>query len=1104
MTERRRLHGHGICAFPRRSHANSSIINQLAMGYLSYFEKVSELFMRLGRSSSIKQDLVFLFPNCQQLQQFLCEYLIVIVNFCRGIVLYTRKAFFAQLVVSFSKEFQTFEADLATWSSIIQDRANYLTTRTQLRSERGIVATNYTLSLFTGSQARKREIDERLFRLQTYISPHQQEFDVIWRRERKKGTTPWVFSTDSYQTWAKSSESSVLHVTGSLGSGKTVLLANVFATTLSQDATTSSPTEGKPVTACFFCNFGNAKSLESRHIVGSLAYQFVKLLVVEPSVAEILAAKTPGDISDLDMDELVDFVVSILPRDRSYCVVLDALDECSAQNVEEVVVAISKLLRSCRLHLCFSTRTESRTSGIVSAHFEVQHKISMNSAGRYEELETYIDHEIDRRQALRPLNPVLSKAIKQFLFSNANGMYLWVILQIEALFPRYGGQRILCDADIRDMLEHLPADLPQAFDRALCGIVDDRYGSRVFEIVGSARRPLTLDEFCVALNVEPGNVKWDEATFPYDAHSLVYLSGGGLLEVDEEDLTVTYIHSSVLKYLSTPPKAEMTRGTGIFRFSLTTAEMKMGYICVTYLSYDAFETQLTRAGDAVVGMDHVSASVSSVVEQEAIKGDPILGAVVNVAKWLRPAGHEYRDIDIVQLIQQCSSTRKTKSDPDVRAFLAYARENWLSHSKEFLVEEELPRFQSMLKRLLNKAQSSLELPWKPGDHADALSWAIRERHLEIFRCLIAFQPIQPSMTSSVARFIAGWPQSVKITGELLGDIVAQTMLCLAEVAHEERLGIVEKMISHGADPKIPCVDTSSDQCGRTPLDMCFRLPDLGRYDRLEWIEVLLRAGADPDCSLNASGPGSAILHALVTGNLSGLKLLLEHGANANISWNRDLLRLNLPTSALADLADLANLADLADLDVLRPMTMSPLALIVVTWEDYISWGRPLQSAAVDGYDPGDDLDFAKVLLEAGADPNGAYVNDRSPVQYLATCHRAVEILQLLIESGARLASESAETSPLVLALGAGLVENATAMLQLSSEGNQIPRRDLTEALFVFMELCPSLRSPEPSMECLEKLLELGANVNATIAAKGWFARPLIILPKTLPHMLTND
>ena len=652
--------------------------------------------MRIGRSSSIKRDLVLLFPNNQQLQQLMCEYLVVVVDFCKGVVLFTKKPFFAQLAASFTKEFDAFGSDLARLSSDIQERVDYLSTKSQVVTEGLTTTISQKLSLFTGSQPRKHELDEKLFRLRTRISPHQDEFDLIWRRERKKGTTPWIFDSTSYQEWVGSPESSVLQVTGNLGSGKTVLLANIFAAVSSQD-TSNMPEQEKPITACFFCNFGNAKSLESRNIIGSLAYQFVNSLIAEADGAEALAERMPSDISSTYTNELVDFVAKLLPQDRSYYVVLDALDECAEQEVEEVATAISKLLMSHKLRVCFSTRTESRTTGIVTGHLSVQHKISMATTDRHEELKAFIAEEIERRKTLRPpLDPHTLQAIKQFLIDKANGMYLWVILQIEAIFPRYAG-RILCDADVPGILESLPGDLPQAFDRALRGITDHRYGSRLFETVAAAQRPLTLDELRVALNVKLGNLEWDESTFPYDARNVVYLSGGGLLEVDEEDLTVDYIHSSALKYLSRPLSNKSDPATGAFHFSMDIANMRMGYLCITYLNYAIFETRLTRFNDTGIPMSSVSAAISSTVKQEASK-NPLLGAVVGATRWFYPSEKvKPCDVNIAELLQKY----RGKNDTNVRSFYRYAHDHWLLHSRIFLLEEEIRTFHSLLLSLIH-------------------------------------------------------------------------------------------------------------------------------------------------------------------------------------------------------------------------------------------------------------------------------------------------------------------------------------------------------------------------------------------------------------------
>ncbi|KAH8801365.1 hypothetical protein F5884DRAFT_512877 [Xylogone sp. PMI_703] len=56
----------------------------------SYLDKLSSLFMTVGRSAPRYQMMAILYPLSKNLQSSLCEYFIVVVDICRQLVKFTR------------------------------------------------------------------------------------------------------------------------------------------------------------------------------------------------------------------------------------------------------------------------------------------------------------------------------------------------------------------------------------------------------------------------------------------------------------------------------------------------------------------------------------------------------------------------------------------------------------------------------------------------------------------------------------------------------------------------------------------------------------------------------------------------------------------------------------------------------------------------------------------------------------------------------------------------------------------------------------------------------------------------------------------------------
>ncbi|KAI8715900.1 NACHT domain-containing protein [Fusarium sp. LHS14.1] len=250
----------------------------------------------------------------------------------------------------------------------------------------------------------------------------------------------------------------------------------------------------------------------------------------------------------------------------------------------------------------------------------------METAERSEEIRAYLAAEILRWNNIRPLATELKSLVEEQLLAGCQGMSLWLSLQMEDICPRYT-QELRSDAEIVDILGNLPKDLPGTFEKALSRMHDGKYGSKLFKLVASAEPPLSMDELRVASNVEPGNTKWNDSTLSRSGKALVSAYGGSLLDIDEEDFRVRFIHYSVLLHLTTPSSDVKTHA---FHFDLEEAERTMGAVCVTYLNYSVFETRVSTAQKVSFGQVP-QAAARSVMSSEASRK-----ALSLLAKYRRP------------------------------------------------------------------------------------------------------------------------------------------------------------------------------------------------------------------------------------------------------------------------------------------------------------------------------------------------------------------------------------------------------------------------------------------------------------------------------------
>ncbi|KAL8400658.1 hypothetical protein RB594_000889 [Gaeumannomyces avenae] len=535
----------------------------------SYFEKLSDLLMTIGRSSPRHEMMALLYPQSKRLQSYLCEYFIVVVNLCHQHLKLTNKSALGQLL-SFpsDSELKAYQSGTDLWASHIKDEVNTLMAKDLV--EQG----SRTKALL---QFSKSETHRKKFKAYSRILDACSAYDYqkSWKEIKKAGYTTLLDRTQEYQDWKTQTSSCTLVCTGKLGSGKSVLLANMVG-----DLSLHVQNNPLPV-AYFFCRHDIPESLQARTIMGCLARQ---LLGPPPGPARL------GDLTDpttpaMDLDEVTSLLLKVLPP-RAY-IVVDGLDECNDGQAQSLLCTLRQLQDTSSLLVCVSFRVEPDTASrlrTITFAGPSFWQIPDNNP----DIGQFISAELERCRAsgkLKMGDPPLIVEIEDALVQGAHGMFLWVALQLESLCTAK------TDQAIRQALADLPKDLPSTFSRILqkSETLGKDYQQKTLELVTAARRPLTTDELREALSVTPGNTDWSPAQLLNDIHSTLACCGG-LVIVDEEDFAVRLVHHSVKQFLL--GGLESLSGA---MFTLDSALATMAHIILTYLNYGAFDTKLSAS-----------------------------------------------------------------------------------------------------------------------------------------------------------------------------------------------------------------------------------------------------------------------------------------------------------------------------------------------------------------------------------------------------------------------------------------------------------------------------------------------------------------------------
>ncbi|KAM0491790.1 hypothetical protein ACHAP8_010420 [Fusarium lateritium] len=885
------------------SGSQNIIASGIATGYLSYFEKVSLLLMRLGHATVIQRDRIQLFPNDPDLEAFTCEYLIVVVEMCKVFIHFEKKNFFIKLTwsASIEKEFEEFEGQLGVWSKVINKKLAYLNEKSQAQANKAISTIQGSISLW--SESRKRGAEDWRIQVLHQLSPYQDEFESTWRRERRKGTVEWILKDERYTKWRTAPSSSTLLIHGPLGSGKTVAMANItgkFWPSLSTQAQLDGP--GQCAVASFFCQCLNSKTLLPKTLFGSIIHQFLRSLKLpanHPAIRQFRREYTTNDV-----ESMLDYVKTHLPKDYHYYVILDGLDELSITDAEEIVETLASLQFDLSLHICCSARSGSLVRPMVMRKLWSPQSASMSSPEKDKEIVSYIEGELFRRTDAQNLEPATRKQIQDTLVLGAQGMYLWVVLQLNALFPPYG-ETVACIGDFTCILERLPTGLFQSFESALEKIQDRHYGSRIFEVVAAAMRPLTKNELRSALNIEPGVPFWDISTLPLDPDAMIYRCGGGLLQIDEEENTVHFIHHSALQHIliddqpgdstnfihnnegdlenvaaaRVPIAEEAIRRTQRIRqrkrpqhrhtsylFTAQQADSTLGYICITCLHLEQHDRRVTRQRKILVN-DRVLRAISAATNQ-----DSLLARFMTTVLQYQSTKQPIRKFDMTRVLEDLSAARASVTVSEAQLFFSYAEAHWLDHTSRpsFDPSNEVD-FHNLFKKLIDENAPGVLFPWdddkSPGN---IVLWAQTNRHFRLLHDQLCRS--KGSSCREVIKTLANTPRHY-LSGFICHRERLEDVLCRYIDTDFLDVGGVDTLLFLGALPDERCQEAS--RRGLKALQVAIEKMSEHRSFEVDIVRLLLHAGADTRGSPDGRPP---ILLAIDIRWGAGYQILFSYGA----------------------------------------------------------------------------------------------------------------------------------------------------------------------------------------------------------------------------------
>ncbi len=223
---------------------------------------------------------------------------------------------------------------------------------------------------------------------------------------------------------------------------------------------------------------------------------------------------------------------------------------------------------------------------------------------------------------------------------------------------------------------------------------------------------MKAEELQEAVAFERSDTSWDSDKIPDE--NLMIETCRGLLIRDEEDRTVRFAHHTVQQYLLSAPAITTEDGSHFLISPRSEAEAFVGQVCVTYLYFSDFETQVTlRTPD--VHLEPLGVLKTG--------GPAMIPTVLGMGKSLLEIPYRLlggRSTTVPLNIDYSKYlTLNTQKRPQVPSalmekyrLLEYVIENWVDHTKELE-----PALDAKFRRLAMHKTLSFEFrPWGPNQH----------------------------------------------------------------------------------------------------------------------------------------------------------------------------------------------------------------------------------------------------------------------------------------------------------------------------------------------------------------------------------------------------
>ncbi|KAF2228500.1 hypothetical protein EV356DRAFT_495443, partial [Viridothelium virens] len=390
--------------------------------------------------------------------------------------------------------------------------------------------------------------------------------------------------------------------------------------------------------------------------------------------------KACGQISEAVMNESLSAILfqAVNYFSRVF-LFIDGLDECRFDVQSAILSKLHELCQSPQPKL--KIFVSSRDEHTISKSLDKFPRLRVGEEHNSSDISYFVKETVKNKmnsESLRIRDISLRSEIITTLTSQAHGMFLWVHFQITDL----------CETDsdhgIRQVLRDLPKGMAETYARAVKKIARNPLkitrAQKIFKWIACAKRPLLITELAEAVAFDRTDKFWDSTKIP---HTPRLIQDCGNLVVLDDDATARFAHHTVQQFLiGSLPESSISD----FHFHPGEANIEAGQVCMTYLLFSDFESQITiLEPDIAKGISQFpspKAVIASVISY------PKLWSAIfsshSFWRYLFPRKVQQRSLTLELDLAQFLVLKKPPS-PDMSKryqLLSYAIENWLSHTSD--------------------------------------------------------------------------------------------------------------------------------------------------------------------------------------------------------------------------------------------------------------------------------------------------------------------------------------------------------------------------------------------------------------------------------------